>query len=75
MNMTIACTLRWGVASIEIFYTRLGSLLIGKIIQVQGRHRWKVLIRGYSSTESRHMAFIIIFVKSVKRMFAFFYID
>ena len=67
MNMTIACALRWGVAFVGIFSIRRGSPFMGKTFQVQSKHQWTALIRGRSSTESRHMAFIILFVKSVER--------
>ena len=64
MNKTIECALRWGVVSVGIFSTGHDSPFMGKIIQVQGRHQWTVLIRGRSGKKSRHMAFIILFVKS-----------
>ena len=67
MNMTITCALRWGVASVGIFSTGRDSPFMEKIFQVQDRHWWMALIRGRSSTESRHMAFIILFVKFVER--------
>ena len=67
MNMTITCALRWRVATVGIFSTGHDSLFMGKIFQVQGKHRWTTLIGGCSSTESRHMTFIILFVKSVEQ--------
>ena len=66
MNVTIAYALRWGVASVGIFSTRRGSPFMRKIFQVQGRHWWMMLIRVRNCTASRHMAFIILFVKSIE---------
>ena len=62
-NMTIACALRWGVASVEniLYWTWL--ILYGKTFQVQGVHRWTTLIRARNCEEGQHVALINLFVK------------
>ena len=59
-NMTIACALRWGVASVENILYWAWLSLYGKIFKVQGVHRWMVLIRGCNCEESRIVVLIVI---------------
>ena len=62
--MTIACALRWEVASV-------GIILLGRAhptwetFQVQEIHRWTVLIRVRKGEENLPMAFISSFVRLV----------
>ena len=59
--------LRWGIASVGIFFTRRGSPYMGKIFQVRDMDRWATLNQNRKDEESRHVALIIIFVKSFKK--------
>ena len=52
-NMTIACALRWGVASVGFYSTRRSSPFMGPPFQVQGVHRCTALTRGRSYEESQ----------------------
>ena len=61
--MTIACTLRWGVASVGIILYWAWLTLYEIKFQVRDRYRWTVLIRGLNCKESRIMALINLFVK------------
>ena len=62
-NMTIACALRWGVASIGNILYQACLALYRKTFKVQGVHRWMVLIRGRNCEEGQHVALINSFVK------------
>ena len=62
-NMTIACALRWRVASIGNILYWAWLTLYGKTFQVQGVHRWMTLIRGRNCEEGQHVALINLFVK------------
>ena len=64
--MTIACALKWGVASIEVYSIRHCSPRRGTPFQVQGVCRETVLTRGRHCEESLTKYFDICFcVKSV----------
>ena len=43
-NMNIACALKWGVASVGNILYWAWLTLYGKTFQVQGVHRWTMLI-------------------------------
>ena len=62
-NMTIACTLRWGVASVGNIFYWVWLTLYGKTFQVHGVHLWTTLIRGRICEEGQHVALINLFVK------------
>ena len=46
IDMTIACALKWGVASVGVYFTWCGSPCMGKTFKVQDVHRWTTLTRG-----------------------------
>ena len=62
-NMTIACALRWGVASVGNILYWAWLTLYGKTFQAQGVHRWTTLFRGRNCEEEQHVAMINLFVK------------
>ena len=65
-DMTIACALRWGVAFVEVYYTRHCSPRSGTPFQVQGVCRETVLTRGRHREESRVLALVLTFVKYIR---------
>ena len=67
-NMTIACALRWGVASIGNILYWVWLTLYGKTFQVRGVNQWTTLIRGRNCEESQHVALINLFVKLRKNL-------
>ena len=65
-GMTIACTLRWGVASVGFYSTGHCSLHHGTPFQVQGLCRETTLTRGCHCEESRVVALVLTFVKYIR---------
>ena len=64
--MTIACALRWGVASIGVYSTGHFSLRRGTPFQVQGVCRETTLTRGRHYEESQVVALVLTFVKYIR---------
>ena len=64
--MTIACALRWGVASIGVYSIGNYSPRHGTPFQVQGVCRETTLTRGCHCEESRVVAFVFAFVKYIR---------
>ena len=56
LNMIIACALRCGVVSVEVYYTGHGLPFMGKTFHDQGVHWWTELTRGPKCEESRVVA-------------------
>ena len=52
-NMTIACALWWGVASVGVYSIRSSTPFMGPPFQVQGVNRCTTLTRGRNCEESR----------------------
>ena len=65
--VNIACAIRWRVISVGIILYWVLITLYGKNISGAGQARWAVLIQSYESEESRHVAFMILFVKSIEQ--------
>ena len=65
-DMTIACSLRWGVASIGVYSTRHCSPCRGTCFQVQGVYRETTLTRGRHCEEYRVVALVLTFVKYIR---------
>ena len=65
--MTIACALRWGVASIGVYFTGHCSPHHGTPFQVQGVCRETALTRGRHCEESRVVALVLTFVKYIRK--------
>ena len=61
--MTIACALRWGVASVGNIFYWAWLTLYRKTFQVQCIHLWTMLTRGRNCEEDQHVALINLFVK------------
>ena len=66
-NMTIACELRLGVASVGIFLYWAWLTLYEITFQVQEMRRWTALMLGRKDEESQHVALKILFVKYVEQ--------
>ena len=64
--MTIACALRWGVASVEVYSTGHCSPRRGTPFKVQGVCRETSLNRGRHCEESRVVALVLTFVKYIR---------
>ena len=64
--MTIACALRWGVASVGVFSIGHCSPHRGTPFQVQGVCRETTLTRGRHCEESRVVALVLTFVKDIR---------
>ena len=62
-NITIACTLRWGVASVGNILYWAWHTLYGKTFHVQGVHQWTTLIRGRNFEEGQYVALLNLFLK------------
>ena len=62
-NMTIACALKWGVATVGNILYWEWLTLYGKTFQVQGIHRWTTLIRGRNCKACQLVVLINLFVK------------
>ena len=65
-DMTIACALRWGVASVGFYSTRHCSPRRGNPFQVQEVCRELALTRGRHCEESRVVALVLTFVKYIR---------
>ena len=65
-DMTIACALRWGVASVGVYSTGHCSPRRGTAFQVHGVCRETVLTRGRHCEESRVVALVLTFVKYIR---------
>ena len=63
--MTIACALRWGVASVGVYSIRYCSPRRGTPFQVQGVFKETVLTQGHHCEESRAVALVLTFVKYI----------
>ena len=59
----IACALRWGVALLEVIFTRHYTPSRGTPFQVQVMYRRLTLIRDHRCEESRTVALRNLFVK------------
>ena len=64
-DMTIACALRWGIASVGIYSTGHCSPRRGTPFQVQGVCRETTLTRDLHCDESRVVALVLTFVKYI----------
>ena len=64
--MTIACALRWGVASVGFYSIRHCSPRCGTPFQVQGVCRETALTRGCHCEESQVVTLVISFVKYIR---------
>ena len=64
--MTIACALKWGVASIGVYSIGHCSPCRGTPFQVQGVYRETVLTRGCHYEESQVVALVLTFVKYIR---------
>ena len=64
--MTIACALRWGVASIEVYSIGHCSYLRGTPFQVKGVYRETVVTGDHHCEESRVVALVLTFVKYIR---------
>ena len=65
-DMTIACALRWGVASVGVCSIGHCSPRRGTPFQVQGVCREMTLTRGHHCEESRVVALVLTFVKYIR---------
>ena len=65
-DMTIACALRWGVASVGVY--SIGNCLRrrGTPFQVQGVCRETTLTQGHHCEESRVVVLVLTFVKYIR---------
>ena len=66
-DMTIACALRWGVASVGVYSTGHYSPRRGTPFHVQGVCTETTLTRGRHCEESRVMAFVLTFVNILEQ--------
>ena len=64
--MNIACAFRGVITFVRVSLLGVAHPL-GKTIHVQGIHRWTTLIRSQEVKESRHVAGIVLFVKTLER--------
>ena len=64
--MVIACALRWGVASVGVYFTGHFLPRRGTPFQVQGVCREMTLTRGRHCEESRVVALVLTFVKYIR---------
>ena len=64
--MTIACVLRWKVASVGVYSTRNCSPHRGTPFQVQGVCKEMALTRDCHCEESRVVALVLTFVKYIR---------
>ena len=65
-DMTIACALRWGVASVGVYSTGHYSPHHGTPFQVQGVCKETELTRDRHCEESRVVALVLTFVKYIR---------
>ena len=65
-DMTIACALRWGVASVGVYSIGHCSPHRGTPFQVQGVCRETTLTRGRHCEEIRVVALVLTFVKYIR---------
>ena len=65
-DMTIACALRWGVASVGVYSTRHCSPHRETPFQVQGVCREMALTRDRHCEERRLVTFVLTFVKYIR---------
>ena len=65
-DMTIACALRWGVASVGVYSIGHCSSRRGTPFQVQGVCSEMALTQGRHCEESRVVALILTFVKYIR---------
>ena len=64
--MTIACAVRWEVASVRVYSIGHYSPCRGTSFQVQGVCRETTLTRGHHCEESRVMTLVLTFVKYIR---------
>ena len=64
-DMTIACALRWGVASVRVYFTKHCSPNRGTFSQVQGECRETALTQDRHCEETRVVALALTFVKYI----------
>ena len=65
-DMTIACALRWEVASVGVYSTGHCSPCCGTPFQVQGVCKETALTRGHHCEESQVVALVLTFVKYIR---------
>ena len=65
-DMTIACELRWGVASIGVYSIRHWSPNCGTPLQVHGVCRETTLTRDCHCEESQVVALVLTFIKYIR---------
>ena len=65
-DMTIACALRWGVASVRVYSIRHCLPRHGTPFQVQGVCKETALTRGCHCEESRVVDLVLTFVKYIR---------
>ena len=66
-RVSIACTLRWGVALVGCILYWAWLTLYGTSFQVQGVYWWTTLSRGRDCEEGRHVVMINPFCKKKKK--------
>ena len=64
-DMTITCALRWGVASVRVYFTKHCSPHRGTLFQVQGECRETALTRDRHCEETQVVALALTFVKYI----------